>query len=306
MDGVLNAGETKTLNIWPGQGILLGCTSALADYFSGSVASLQIYDGALSATDVTSLANTWMPAPIVDLDASLLAPGALATWTNNGTLGGSFGKDTTNPSMQVVSGRPAVVFGGADRMKEHIHVPNQHFRQRKLDIRGVGAEPRDCGGGVRVHVVASGHERTRRSDELWQQHELRRGCALQPGHGLRWWYSQRQRLALHSRDVQRHDGERVCGWTTERNGGENTEHICRGSDVCRLREFRHSPTKYFSGSVALLRMYDRALSASDILTLSSGQADLCVGDLKSIADGTMVTLKSKTVTLAPRDDAGNR
>ena len=306
VDGVLNASETKTLNIWQREGIMLGCASALTDYFSGSIASLQIYDGALGSTDVATLANTWMPAPIVDLDASLLTPGALTTWTNNGTLGGSFGKDTTNPTMQIVSGRPAVVFGGADRMKSTFTSPTSIsangiwtyaawvlnpalaaeecvFTWSHRGTNSRGAQMNFCSsttyGAVSHYNLDMGFVGGIPSANVWHQ------IAVTFNGTTENVYVDGQLNATAARTLNIFAGDPMYV------GCANT-----GT----------APTTYFSGSVASLRMYDRALSAADIVALAAGPSDTYIGDLKGLANGVMVTLKSKTVTLAPRNDAGSR
>ena len=54
--------------------------------------------------------------PLVLLLADRLPPGPLATWPNNGSLGGAFINDGTHPKVEVIQGVTAVTFSGADRM----------------------------------------------------------------------------------------------------------------------------------------------------------------------------------------------
>ncbi len=47
---------------------------------------------------------------LVNLDSTALAAGELASWTNAGTLGGTFGSSTKNPVVETVLGVSAVTF----------------------------------------------------------------------------------------------------------------------------------------------------------------------------------------------------
>ncbi len=47
---------------------------------------------------------------LIDLDASTLTAGALASWTNEGSLGGAFTSSTANPVVETVQGVSAVTF----------------------------------------------------------------------------------------------------------------------------------------------------------------------------------------------------
>ena len=64
---------------------------------------------------------------LIDLSATGLTDGALSTWSNTGTLGGSFGSDgdsTTYPTVATLAGRKAVTFDGSnDRLKASFSVP---------------------------------------------------------------------------------------------------------------------------------------------------------------------------------------
>jgi hypothetical protein len=93
VDGVLNASETKTLNLWPNDPVRLGC-SEKGHWFSGSLASVQGYDYALGESEITYLVKgigTKPRAALIDLDAGDLSTGTLSSWLNKGTLGGGFG-----------------------------------------------------------------------------------------------------------------------------------------------------------------------------------------------------------------------
>jgi hypothetical protein len=63
VDGALNATEAKTLNLWSGQPVFLGTSYGNADgsgkglAFTGSMASLQVYSEALTASDIKTLSG---------------------------------------------------------------------------------------------------------------------------------------------------------------------------------------------------------------------------------------------------------
>ena len=53
-------------------------------------------------------------AMLVDLDATGLPLGPLASWTNSGSLGGTFAKEIDTPSVTVVSGVRGITFDGTN------------------------------------------------------------------------------------------------------------------------------------------------------------------------------------------------
>lgn len=113
VDGVLNATETKTLDLWGGGRIHLGSAGGERG-FSGSLAGVQFYDRALSAEAVAGLAaapgRAAGPA-LVDVEATTLADGRLSEWPNRGTLGGTFTRSSV-PRRGLVENRAALQFEG--------------------------------------------------------------------------------------------------------------------------------------------------------------------------------------------------
>ena len=74
-----------------------------------------------SAFFFAAFAGLWLPKPfaavLVDLDATSLAEGARASWTNTGTLGGVFvpsGGTAAAPIVGTVGGTTAMQFDGGD------------------------------------------------------------------------------------------------------------------------------------------------------------------------------------------------
>jgi len=60
----------------------------------------------------TSVPNLVNPRPVIDLDATALALGALPVWTNTGILGGVFNASTAVPSVSTVQDVRGVTFDG--------------------------------------------------------------------------------------------------------------------------------------------------------------------------------------------------
>lgn len=113
VDGQANASERKSLDLWPGEPVYL----AVADdgrWFSGSLASLSMFDSALGPAEIRSLAAGGAPpaTPLIAVDAAELPPGRLAVWPNRGSLGGQFGQESSAPRLTTVDGRAAYVFDG--------------------------------------------------------------------------------------------------------------------------------------------------------------------------------------------------
>ncbi len=91
-------------------------------------------DCKVDANDLQRMTEVWLgqmptpPTPVINLDASGLALGTLSTWTNAGSLGGSF-KDFNSkisgyrPTVQMVEGVKAVVFDGNDIMTATSRAP---------------------------------------------------------------------------------------------------------------------------------------------------------------------------------------
>jgi hypothetical protein len=62
---------------------------------------------------------------LVDLNANGLSLGTLTTWTNTGTLGGSFGNQGTTPTVETVNGIKAVTFDGStDKLMSSFTAPS--------------------------------------------------------------------------------------------------------------------------------------------------------------------------------------
>lgn len=126
VDGQPSATEKKTLDLWPGCPIRLANADG-EKIFSGSIAAVQVYDGALAADEVAHLAGKKgrVPGakPLVDLDAEGLPRGRLTRWANRGTLGGAFGLESSRPTAAEVAGRTAVAFERGKWLKSDFAAP---------------------------------------------------------------------------------------------------------------------------------------------------------------------------------------
>ncbi len=77
----------------------------------------------ITAWSTPAVSATTESAVLVDLKAADLLLGMLTTWINEGTLGGSFGRDGTSPLVDIVDGHKAVSFDGSDHMISTFSAP---------------------------------------------------------------------------------------------------------------------------------------------------------------------------------------
>jgi len=93
-------------------------------FFAGRLDDVRIYSRALSPPEISQIYDHLIDyTALVDLDATDLAVGTLLAWANSGSLAGSFGRQGTNPRVNVVSGRKAVTFDGNDKMASTFVAP---------------------------------------------------------------------------------------------------------------------------------------------------------------------------------------
>jgi hypothetical protein len=101
----------KMLLMHRGQRIHIGASTPNTEFYDGYMASLRVYDTALSADEVGKLAAD---TPVADvtahLDSARQEYGALPQWTNEGTRGGVFQAGAKAPVVEDVGGRIAVRF----------------------------------------------------------------------------------------------------------------------------------------------------------------------------------------------------
>lgn len=118
VDGGLDNAQAKMLLLHQGRPIYVGASEPGTEFFDGYLASLRIYDGALSETEVQKLAADKPSADVlVHLDAAKLDYGPLSSWANQGALGGSFSVAGEPPMVAEVDGRMAVPFGPGQSLR---------------------------------------------------------------------------------------------------------------------------------------------------------------------------------------------
>lgn len=111
VDGRLNGSEAKMLMMHEGRPVYLGASEPGTEFWDGYLASLRVYGSALSAEQIAGLAADTPPADVlVHLDSAKLDYGPLASWANDGSLGGAFSAGDPAPVVEDVNGRIAVRF----------------------------------------------------------------------------------------------------------------------------------------------------------------------------------------------------
>jgi hypothetical protein len=111
VDGRQKNAEAKMLLMHQGRPIVVGASEPGTEFFDGFLASLRIYDGALSDTEILTLAEDRPSADVlVHLDAAKLDYGPLTSWENQGSLGGSFTGRDKAPVVETVHGHLGVRF----------------------------------------------------------------------------------------------------------------------------------------------------------------------------------------------------
>ena len=124
VDGVLDKKELKMLFLDNLKEFLLGTTADRNAYFSGAIASLKVYDIALTEWEITAMANEQRNSDAaVYLDASQLDYGPLNSWKNEGARGGSFTTTSLAPEVMDMNGKIAVSFKGKSSLQFDTYMP---------------------------------------------------------------------------------------------------------------------------------------------------------------------------------------
>ena len=118
VDGQLNNSKAKMLMMHEGRPIYVGASEPGTEFLDGYLASLRIYDGALTEATVKQLAADAPSADVlVHLDSAKLDYGRLNSWENNGALGGAFAASGNAPVVEDVNGRIAPRFTQGQSME---------------------------------------------------------------------------------------------------------------------------------------------------------------------------------------------
>jgi hypothetical protein len=117
VDGEPNNQENKMLFLQCASNFMIGAQNNSPASFSGAIASLQVYDKALTDAAIKQLYNqVKQPDIAVYIDAAKLPYGKLKSWTNDGAAGGSFKSIKTQPEVTDEAGRIAVSFTGNEAL----------------------------------------------------------------------------------------------------------------------------------------------------------------------------------------------
>ncbi len=215
------------------------------------------------------------PAPdrgqlLIDLDASTVATGSLSSWTNQGTLGGSFTAEGGSPTVGEVSGRTAVTFSGSNRMRASFPAPASISWNSPYTVAGWFLNPavgeRECllswadrGGPQAAYAsMMYGTSGAFGASAHWDAMDMPyRGV---PSAGA--WHH----IAL----VFDGQVERVYVDGTLNNQEQKNLQVWQGGAVILADSGALDVEEHFSGSVASLRMYDVALDATGVNALMSG------------------------------------
>ncbi|RYG32703.1 MAG: glycoside hydrolase family 43, partial [Chitinophagaceae bacterium] len=126
VDGALDKQDLKMLFLANLRNFVIGTTSDKNAYFSGALASLKVFDTALSPEDVEQQASSKNTSNVaVYLDAARLPYGELMQWKNEGFELSAFTSTVNSPLVGDVDGKIALQFAGNNRgpigKAHHIH-----------------------------------------------------------------------------------------------------------------------------------------------------------------------------------------
>jgi len=124
VDGKLNNQENKMLFMQCANNFLIGAQNNGPTYFSGAVASLRVYDMALSDTAIKGLYDqVKQPDVAVYLDAAKLPYGKPNKWPNDGGSRGAFQPFNAEPEVKDVAGRIALSLSGKESLVYKMPMP---------------------------------------------------------------------------------------------------------------------------------------------------------------------------------------
>ncbi|WP_184545617.1 family 43 glycosylhydrolase [Mucilaginibacter sp. FT3.2] len=129
VDGELNNQENKMLFVQCADNFLLGTQNNSPAHFSGAIASLQVYDRALTDTGVKTLFKTVKKADVVVyLNAAKLPYGKLKKRANDGDAGGTFVAGKASPEVTDAGGRIAFSFKNGESFTLNAPLDPQTFK----------------------------------------------------------------------------------------------------------------------------------------------------------------------------------
>ncbi len=122
VDGELNNAAAKMLLIHEGRPIHVGASVPDTEHYDGYLASLRVFDRALDESKVKQLAADAPDADVlIHLDSGRLDYGPVTSWNNSGSLGGQFQPDEHPPTVADAGDRIAVQFESGQALRWQAH-----------------------------------------------------------------------------------------------------------------------------------------------------------------------------------------
>ena len=267
---VVNQGANQTFTMNPNSGYqVLQVTVDSVD--QGAITSYTFNNVTANHTiSVTFTVSGSLPTPLVQLDTAGLPDGLLATWTNTGSVGGSFDKNTSTPTVGTIAGKHAITFDGNDRFISSFNTPSGITGNGDFTIAiwaynpsATGEEcllcwaPRgttngasaEANFGTSTSLGAVGHTGT--------AYDM--GFDTQPSNGA--WHH--LCITFDGATEQLYVDGSPCGTEAK------TLAMASGFKlyIAVAYDTAYAKSKYFSGSLGPIRVYDSALTQAQITTL---------------------------------------
>lgn len=222
--------------------------------------------------------------PLVDLDATALSNGALTSWPNTGSLGGSFDSydGTSTPTVTTVGGKEAVQFDGVDRttLAGTVLSPPAIAGNSDWTISTV-LYRENMGGNEQVYMCWSGRNNW---DGVWPASQ---------GATAQFCYRDNTSVVHWGRDRGYDTVPSAGAWhnvTITYDGDEEILYVDGEVDWTQTWELNFRPDSLmlvgaaysntnghdndgharYDGAIASLRIYDQALTAEEVASISGG------------------------------------
>ncbi len=258
----------------------------------------------------SNAASSAAPAPsrgalLVKLDAAGLSTGAIATWQNSGSLGGSF-SGTGSPQVQDVSGRRAVTFSGSNYMRASFNAPatlswNSPFTAAAW-VYNPSVGEREC--------IASW---ARRGGPTGTYAAMMYGTDGNFGAAAHWDAMDMPYRTVPSAGAWHHvalvfDGqvEKVYVDGTLNNQEQKFLNVWEGGQVYIGWSSATDVEEHLSGSIASFRLYDVALDAAGIADLVAGREPAIPGSGTPVPTAEPTIVPTAAPTVAPTQVPGTR
>lgn len=135
LNGESNNQENKMLFVKTAKNFILGSKNGRQSLLNGALASLKVYDHALTEKEVkASFQEPEQSTIVVYLDAAKLPYGSLDNWKNEGTAGGHFKADGKAPFVKDIAGKIGVQFNGNEVLLADTLLTNQIPKNNRYSI----------------------------------------------------------------------------------------------------------------------------------------------------------------------------